>query len=34
MGTHVELMAAAGLYARIFSAQLHADAVIENGARR
>jgi ATP-binding cassette, subfamily B, multidrug efflux pump len=34
MGTHVELMAAAGLYARIFSAQLHADAVVENGARR
>ena len=34
MGTHAELMAAAGLYARIFSAQLHADAVVENGARR
>jgi ABC-type multidrug transport system fused ATPase/permease subunit len=34
MGTHTELMAAAGLYARIFSAQLHADAVVENGARR
>jgi ATP-binding cassette, subfamily B, multidrug efflux pump len=34
MGTHAELMAAAGLYARIFSAQLHADAAVENGARR
>jgi ABC-type multidrug transport system fused ATPase/permease subunit len=34
MGTHTELMAAAGLYARIFSAQLHADAVAETGARR
>jgi ATP-binding cassette, subfamily B, multidrug efflux pump len=26
MGTHAELMAASGLYARIFQAQLHADA--------
>jgi ATP-binding cassette, subfamily B, multidrug efflux pump len=35
MGTHAELMAAAGLYARIFSAQLHADAAVaEDGARR
>ena len=33
MGTHAELMAAAGLYARIFRAQLHADAVAD-GARR
>jgi ATP-binding cassette subfamily B protein len=34
MGTHAELMAASGLYARIFRAQLHADALIENGVRR
>jgi len=35
MGTHTELMAAAGLYARIFSAQLHADPMVaEDGARR
>jgi ABC-type multidrug transport system fused ATPase/permease subunit len=34
MGTHTELMAAAGLYARIFSAQIHAEAIVENGARR
>jgi ATP-binding cassette, subfamily B, multidrug efflux pump len=33
MGTHAELMAASGLYARIFRAQLHADAVAD-GARR
>lgn len=34
-GTHAELMAAAGLYARIFSAQRHADALVaEDGARR
>jgi ATP-binding cassette subfamily B multidrug efflux pump len=33
MGTHAELMAASGLYARIFRAQLHVDAVA-NGARR
>jgi ATP-binding cassette subfamily B protein len=32
-GTHAELMATSGLYARIFRAQLHADAVA-NGARR
>jgi ATP-binding cassette, subfamily B, multidrug efflux pump len=35
MGTHTELIAAAGLYARIFSAQLHADPMVaEDGARR
>jgi ATP-binding cassette, subfamily B, multidrug efflux pump len=34
MGTHAELMAASGLYARIFRAQLHADAAPANGARR
>ena len=33
MGTHAELVAASGLYARIFRAQLHVDAV-PNGARR
>jgi ATP-binding cassette subfamily B protein len=34
MGTHAELMAASGLYARIYRAQLHADAVPDHGARR
>src|SRR5262249_20712441 len=34
MGAHAELMAASGLYARIFRAQLHADAAPTNGARR
>jgi ABC-type multidrug transport system fused ATPase/permease subunit len=35
MGTHAELLAAAGLYARIFSAQLHTDPMVaEDGARR
>ena len=33
MGTHAELMAASGLYARIFRPSFHVDAV-PNGARR
>jgi ATP-binding cassette subfamily B multidrug efflux pump len=33
MGTHAALMAASGLYARIFQAQLHVDAAA-NGAHR
>jgi ATP-binding cassette subfamily B protein len=33
-GTHVELMAAAGLYARIFRAQLDVEAAAVNGAPR
>ena len=34
MGRHVELMAASGLYARIFRAQLSAEAAPVDGARR
>jgi ATP-binding cassette subfamily B protein len=34
MGRHGELMAASGLYARIFRAQLNADAAAVNGTRR
>src|SRR5437899_5219490 len=34
LGTHGELVAASGLYARIFQAQLNAEAVSVDGARR
>jgi ABC-type multidrug transport system fused ATPase/permease subunit len=34
VGTHAELVAASGLYARIFRAQLNADPVTVDGARR
>ena len=34
MGRHAELMAAAGLYARIFRAQLNAEAAAVDGTRR
>ena len=34
LGTHVELVAASGLYARIFQAQLNAEVVSADGARR
>jgi ABC-type multidrug transport system fused ATPase/permease subunit len=33
LGTHAELMAGSGLYARIFRAQLDAEAASVNGAR-
>ena len=34
MGRHAELMAASGLYARIFRAQLSAEVAAVDGARR
>jgi len=34
VGTHAELVAASGLYARIFRAQLNAESMSVDGARR